>query len=126
MRLDENEDAFGAMLTYGTVAPIGSHQLQEAFTLVQRYVGVDGYFEIITTDPISRVMIGETEAVLVEHVIVGGEGAIMPRVGASEMIQRELIWMNDGVVFSMTSFEFIREFASISLEMKIAIAESIE
>jgi len=125
LRWDEREDAVGVVLTYNTIAPLGSGNWYQAFSFAQWYVGEGGYFEVVATAPISKIIIGDTEAVLIENVIADGEGVIEPRQGAEVMKQRELIWLRDGIVYSMTSFESIEGFASISLAMKILIAESI-
>jgi len=126
VRLDEDGDVFGAILSYSTISPVGYANWDEAFTLQQWYVGLTGHFEIVTTDPITKVMLGDIPAVLVEHVIVDADNVIRPHHGADEMIQRELIWLEGGVVYSIASFEFIQGFASLSLEMKIAIAKSLQ
>ena len=120
--IDEDGYIYGVILTYSS--PAG---LPFAFTLSQWYAGEDGYFEIETTNPIEKVMIGDIEALLVEYVIDDGGGILNPRIREADMIKRELFWMQDGIVFSISGYENVRTpFASIDLETLIAIAESIE
>jgi len=124
--LEGDDYAYGAILTYHGPSRVSYEaDWRISFMLSQWYVGEEGYFEVITADPIQKVMISGIETLLMEHLIHDPSGILTPISSDTQMIQRELIWMMDGVVYSMISISGTRDFIDLDLETKIAIAESI-
>jgi len=85
-----------------------------SWVLGQFYVGQEGYFELETTYPIEKVMIGDIEALLMEMPIA---------VSGVDQTWRVLTWMSDGYVFMLDHAADTTQ--GLDLETLIAIAESI-
>ena len=120
--------AYGTFLIYYTGGEIvDSTFWAYSFSLGQWYAGEGGYFEVETTSPIEKIMINDTEALLIEHVLEEDDRALLfsRTMYGREMAHREIIWMKDGVVYVLSGFSGVRGFTHLDLETLIDIAKSI-
>jgi len=99
-KFDVKGDYYGAWLWY--------EYDDGGFGFHQYYVGADTFYEIETTNPIQKVMIGGAEAAVILRDM-DGDGSV---------VWISMYWIKDGIAYEMESPTF-------DLETMIAIAESI-
>jgi hypothetical protein len=88
--------------------------------LRQTYAGPDAYFVIENVSPIERVVIGNSEAVLISEPDVNAfdDGAVITNV---DTIGYSLYWLSDGIAYELSA----RHHDGYTMEVMIRIAESI-
>ncbi|MDR2569473.1 MAG: hypothetical protein LBD23_04120, partial [Oscillospiraceae bacterium] len=86
------------------------------FDIFQIYVGPDAYLDIKTTYPLDTIMVGETEAFLLDRTETIWSPENKP------MTIPNLLWIKDGIFYNMTLESWV---GIDSLETIVAIAESI-
>jgi len=121
--IDVNQSAHHAVVSYTKEFPSYNSDASEYrypnyryLFIFQIYVGQDAYIDIKTTYPLDTIMVGGTEAFLLDRTETLWSPENKP------MTIPNLLWIKDGIFFNMTfeSWEGID-----SLETIVAIAESI-
>jgi hypothetical protein len=87
------------------------------WSLTQTYAGEGGFFELDTTYPIEKVMIGNVEALLLKIPMY------LESIGHQTWYQ--LFWVDDGYVFWLDHASGYQDGGILSLDILMAIAESI-